>query len=178
MPAKNVEMRPPIELEVVRSDSSHAATGRPLVLNARRFIAICRMIERGASAASACRRELVSYRTFRRHVTQNPRYARRLREAEELRDHFLLEFHMANIARHAQDNLSASLWWLEHRHPNMFALRPVIRDSGDIAEQPLLNKISMEELVANARLAAEVAANPPPGLTPKQLTVDTSEAGG
>jgi hypothetical protein len=31
-------------------------------------------------------------------------------------------------------------------------------------QQALCDKISLEQLVANARLAAEIAANPPPGL--------------
>jgi hypothetical protein len=47
---------------------------------------------------------------------------------------------------------------------NEFALRQVNRDTGDIEEQPLLNKISMQQLIEDAKLAQEVANNPPPGL--------------
>ena len=87
--------------------------GRPLFLTARRFIKICRWIERGESISEACRLELVTYRGFRAHVKRNPKYQRRLREAEETREEFLREFHIANVRKHAPKNLLASLWWLE-----------------------------------------------------------------
>src|SRR5262245_56059916 len=73
--------RPLIELEVVRCDQLHLG-GRPLFLNARRFIRICRAIERGESASEACRQQLTTYRNFRMHVARNPKYQRRLRQAE------------------------------------------------------------------------------------------------
>ena len=92
--------RPVIELEVVPCDEPHTGR-RALFLNARRFIRICRAIERGESASEACREQLTTYRNFRMHVARNPRYQRRLRQAEEVREHFLREFHIANITRHA-----------------------------------------------------------------------------
>ena len=134
------------------------------MLNARRFIRICRLIERGASAADACEQELVTYRLFRMHVTRNPKYQRRLKEAEEIREHFLREFHIANILKHSAKNVAASMFWLERRYPNEFALKTVSRDSAQMEQQALCDKISIEQLAANARLAAEIAANPPPGL--------------
>ena len=155
MPAKaEQQQRPLIELEVVRPDSPHSP-GRPLYLTPRRFLRICHAIERGGAASTACQRELVSYRNFRRHVTLNPRYARRLREAEEVRDHFLLEFHIANVARHAKENLSASLWWLEHRHPSMFALRTVVRTNPD--DKELQPEIPAEVLARHRALMLELA---------------------
>ena len=54
----------PAVFEVVRPHDR----GRPLFLNARRFIRICRLIEKGANAAAACKAELVTYAGFRRHV--------------------------------------------------------------------------------------------------------------
>jgi hypothetical protein len=135
--------RPTIELEVVRCDEPHSG-GRPLFLDARRFIRICHHIERGESASEACRRELVTYRNFRLHVSRNQKYQMRLREAEEIREHFLREFHIANITRHAAKNVAASLFWLERRYPNEFALKSVNRDSGDMEQQALCDKISLE----------------------------------
>jgi hypothetical protein len=101
--------------------------GRPLYLTPRRFIAICRLIEQGESASESCRRELISYRVFRLHVVRFPSYQRRLKRAEEIRESFLKEEHMANVRAHAPRSLLASLWWLERRHPQLFALRAVNR---------------------------------------------------
>ena len=81
---------------------------------------------------------------------------------------------MKSVMEHGKYSWLAHAWWLERCRPDLFALRPVVRDTSDIAEQPLLDKISMEQLIENAKLAAEVAANPPPGLAPKQLTSDIS----
>jgi hypothetical protein len=127
----------------------------------------------GESASEACRQQLTTYRNFRMHVARNPKYQRRLRQAEEVREHFLREYHIANITKHAVKNVAASVFWLERRYPNEFALKAVNRDSGDMEKQALCGKISLEQLVANAELAAEIAANPPPGLvnsTPLEAT--------
>jgi hypothetical protein len=173
MPAQAAQQqRPAIELEVVRPDSPHSL-GRPLFLTPRRFLRICHAIEKGGAASAACQRELVSYRNFRRHVALNPRYARRLREAEEVRDHFLLEFHIANVARHAKENLSASLWWLEHRHPNMFALRPVVRTNPD--DKELEPEIPAEVLQRHRALMLEMAREDEAAAAQKQLTSNRSE---
>ena len=165
----NQSDHPAVEFEVLRPvEGVRPRLGRPLFLTARRFVRICHWIEQGQSAAVACKRELVTYQGFRRHVSRNPKYQRRLRQAEEVRDAFLREYHLANITRHAAENLSASLWYLEHKHPAEFSLRPFTRDSGDLEQQALCDKISLEQLVENAKLAREIEANPPPGLMPKQ----------
>jgi hypothetical protein len=133
-------------------------------MDARRFIRICHLIERGSAITHACEQEAVTYRAFRVHVTKNPKYQRRLKEAEEIREHFLKEFHIANISQHSKRNVIASMWWLERRYPNEFALRQVIREEVNSAAQEVFGKISLEQLIKNARLAKEVAAQPPPGL--------------
>src|SRR5258708_10355780 len=112
------------QLEVVRD----VDRGRPLFLTPRRFIRICRWIEQGESASEACRLELVTYQGFRQHVKRNPKYQRRLKEAEETREDFLREYHIANIRKHAPRNVLASLWWLERTLPGRFALKTVHRD--------------------------------------------------
>jgi hypothetical protein len=140
-----------LHLEVVRHLS-----GRPLFLTARRFIKICRWIEQGESISDACRMELVTYQGFRKHVKRNPKYQRRLREAEETREEFLREFHIANIRKHAPKNVLASLWWLERRYPNQFALRNVVRTEG-AAEQPIGDKIDEEQLRRYAALMQDFA---------------------
>ena len=80
------------QLEVVRD----VDRGRPLFLTARRFIKVCKWIEQGESFSEACRLELVHYTGFRRHVRLNPKYQRRLKEAEGTREEFLREYHIAH----------------------------------------------------------------------------------
>jgi hypothetical protein len=140
-----------VQLEVVRD-----VGGRPLFLTARRFIRICRWIEQGESASEACRLELVTYASFRRHVKLNAKYQRRLKEAEETREEFLREFHIANIRKHAPKNLLASLWWLERRFPNQFALRNVHRSEG-ASDQPIGDRIDEDQLHRYAALMADFA---------------------
>ena len=125
--------------------------GRPLFLNARRFIKICRWIEQGESASEACRLELVTYQGFHQHVKRNPTYQRRLKEAEETREEFLREYKIANIRKHAPRNVLASLWWLERRYPNQFALRNVYRSEGS-TDQPIGDKVDEEQLRRYATL--------------------------
>jgi hypothetical protein len=138
-----------LELSVVRE-----VGGRPLFLDARRFVRICRHIEQGESISEACRLELVHYTGFRRHVKRNPKYQRRLKQAEETREEFLREFHIANIRKHAPRNVLASLWWLERRYPNQFALKPVHRSEGS-SEQPIGDRIDESQLRRYSELMAE-----------------------
>jgi hypothetical protein len=135
-------------LEVVRSETPG---GRPLFLTARRFIRICRWIEQGESASEACRLELVTYQGFRKHVMRNPKYQRRLREAVEMREDYLREFHIANIRKHAPRNLLASLWWLERRYPNQYALRSVHRGEAS-TDQPIGDRVDEDQLRRYAAL--------------------------
>jgi hypothetical protein len=119
--------------------------GRPLFLTARRFIRICRWIEQGESASEACRLELVHYSRFRRHVKASAKYQRRLKEAEETREEFLREYHIANVRKHAPKNVIASLWWLERRYPQHFALRNFVRPEAQ-AEAAIGDKITEDQL--------------------------------
>jgi len=130
-----------VQLEVVRT----LERGRPLFLTPRRFIRICRWIEQGESASEACRLELVTYQAFRQHVKRDPKYQRRLKQAEEQREIFLREYHIANIRKHASRNVLASLWWLERRYPNEFAFKPVHRSEG-LSERPIGDRISEDQL--------------------------------
>ena len=53
----------------------------------------------------------------------------------------------------------------------------VNRDSEDSEQQALCDKISLEQLVANAKLADEIAANPPPGLRERDSSVPETRPG-
>ena len=97
----------------------------------------------------------MTYRLFRMHVTRNSKYQRRLKEAEEIREHFLREFHIANITKHAVKNVAASMFWLERRYPAEFALRVVNRQIN--SQEPVLDRVSPEQLIEDIRLAQQVA---------------------
>ena len=153
----------PVHLEVLPpllTDEGEAKKfrpgGRPLFLDAKRFVRICCAIESGESASEACRRELVSYRHFRRRVVQFPSYQRRLREAEQIRESFLKEYHIANIKQHAPKNVLASLWWLERRYPGEFALRNVVRPDPE-GDNEAEEVIPAEELARHRALMLEMA---------------------
>jgi len=177
MNAQKEEIQAVLELEIVRpAGGERPNRGRPLFLDARRFIRICHLIELGESAVESCQREGVTYRLFRMHVQRSLKYARRLKQAEEVREHFLREYHIANISKHSIKNVVASMFWLERRYPNEFALRTVIRDTVEAEARAVFDKISMEQLIENARLAAEIAANPPPGFRQEQLTLNQPKA--
>jgi hypothetical protein len=141
-----------VELEVVRDEPRKM--GRPLFLNARRFLRICGWIEKGESAVDACRRELVTYAAWRSHIQRNVLYQKRLRKAEAVRESFLKEYHIANITKHAPKSILASLWWLERRYPADFALRAVNRDQA-LEEKPVGNAIPLERLREYSQLMAE-----------------------
>ena len=85
------------------------------------------------------------YRSFRLHVSRNDRYQERLKRAEAAREDFLREYHIANVRKHVPRNVIASLWWLERRYPNQFALRNVYRSEGS-TDQPIGDKIDESQL--------------------------------
>ena len=125
-----------IDLEGVEiiETSQKRLGGRPWALTARCFIRICRLIEKGGSAAEACRAEGVDYSGFRKRVNQYASCRRRLAKAEEVRKSLLREYHIANITQHSKSSVMASMWWLERNYPNEFALRTVVRDTNTSAE--------------------------------------------
>jgi hypothetical protein len=84
-------------------------------------------------------------------VKRNPKYQRRLKEAEETREEFLREYHIANIRKHAPRNLLASLWWLERTLPGRFALKTVHRELNP-TDQPIGDKIDEDQLRRYAEL--------------------------
>jgi hypothetical protein len=130
-------------------------------MNARRFIRICHLLERGEAITHACEPEAVTHRAFRVHVAKNPKYQTNLKEVEEIREPFFKAFHMANTSQHSIKSVLAFMWRLERRFPNAFALRSAIREDVNSATQEVFGKISLEQLIENARLAKEVADTPP-----------------
>lgn len=146
-----------LELELVHDSLPQLKRmGRPAWVDGRRFLKICAWIEQGESISEACRREAVQYRSFRRRVTQVPSFQRRLREAEQVREGFLKEFHIRNVLEHAHRNVLASLWWLERRYPGQFALRNVVRADPNESKE-LEEEIPAEVLSRHRQLLLELA---------------------
>jgi hypothetical protein len=141
------------EFEVVRQ----GGRGRPLWLNARRFIKICHLIEHGESASESCRLELISYRVFRLHVQKKPVYARRLKKAEEMRFARRREIAEASIIEAGHKNWVAHAWWLERSIPELFALRSVVRKLNS-TDQAIGDSITESELKRYAALMQEFQA--------------------
>jgi hypothetical protein len=152
-----------LELEVVRLDDKKR-TGRPLKLTDARFRRMLSLICEGHTNTAACRIEGITYTTWREHIQHKPQWRAELGEAEKTRDEVWRDHALEMIKSAMPKNWQAAMTYLERKYPNAWALRSVNRDAGDIAEQPLCDKISLTQLAENARLAAEIAANPPPGL--------------
>lgn len=106
--------------------------GRPVKLDFKRFLRVCALVERGLTNTQACQAEGVNYSGFRSHVRRKPWWAKRFQHADQIRDEYLRDFHLANITKHAkgyQDgetfvrgSWAASAWILERKFPNLFAL--------------------------------------------------------
>ena len=52
-------------------------------------------------------------------------------------------------------NVAASMFWLERRYPAEFALRVVNRQFNN--QEPVLDRVSPEQLIEDIRLAQQVA---------------------
>jgi hypothetical protein len=133
--------------------------GRPLKLTSRAFVRICRFVEAGGTETSACESEQIRYATLALHLQRKPHWKRRLERAKEVRKSVWREMHTQNILKQAPRNVIASLWWLERNFPDEFALRTVSRNIN--SHELVLDKISPEQLAADARLAAAVQMERP-----------------
>jgi hypothetical protein len=162
------------ELEVVRLDEKKK-TRRPLKLTEARFRRTLALIGDGNTNSAACRIEGVHYTTWREHIQQKPHSRAELGEAEKIRDEVWRDHALEMIKNAMPKSWQAATTYLERRYPSAWALRSVNRSPADIEQQAFCDKISLEQLVENAKLAAEIAANPPPGSIPKQPTLPESE---
>lgn len=153
-----------LQLQVVSPRGGYRErSGRPLFITARRFIKICRWIEKGESAVDACRHECCTYSGFRSHVSRNPKYAKRLKKAEAVREQWLREFHIDNIKQHAPRTVAASLFWLERRYPAEFSLRPVNRPDSASDEKRHYQALTQQEILECIRASERVELERPKG---------------
>src|SRR5262249_17309628 len=115
------------------------------------------------------------YTTWRDHIQQKPEWRTLVAEAEKVRDEVWRDHALEMIKSAMPKNWQAAMCYLERKYPNAWALRSVQRDSGDVEQQPVCDKMSLAELVENARLANQIASNPPPGLAQNQPALPPSE---
>ena len=109
-------------------------------------------------------------------VNRDQEAARRFAQAKQLRLARWHEEWLGEMLEHARRSPWATAWLLEHNFPECYLNRPFVRDSGSLEQQPVCSNISLEQLVANATLAAQIAANPPLGLLPKEPALPAAEA--
>jgi hypothetical protein len=152
---------------------NNSSRGRPVKLDLKRFLAICGWIEKGRTNCSACKLEQIDYTTFRFHVRKKRRWNWRYELASTIRDEYLRDLHLSNIARHAESNWMASAWILERKFPHLYALRAVHRPDGD--QKPSEPEIPAEVLARHRALMLEMAREDEAAAAQKQLTSNPSE---
>jgi hypothetical protein len=150
-----------VQVEVVRGIG-----GRPRVVTPRRFIRICKRIEQGESVTQACRLELCDFSGFRRHVRNNPKYQRRLKEAEDVRLLHRQEEALATVMKAGAQTWMASAWFLERTAPHLFALRTVHRTEG--SEAAHYSGLTREQVLALIESSQRVDSE-----APKELGLPT-----
>lgn len=147
------------DFDVVRDPSSKPKRnprGQTRRLTLRVFIRICHLVEQGWAITRACESESVTYSLFRLRCTENPRLEQRIKEAEAVRFQRRHEEALEAVIRAGQKSWMAYAWFLERSLPNLYALKNVNRSEGS-ADQPILDRISPEDLARDAALALEVA---------------------
>jgi hypothetical protein len=158
--------------------------GRPVKLTVERFLRICALVERGITNTQACQAEGINYSGFRSHVRRKPWWAKRFQHADQIRDEYLRDFHLANVTKDAkgyQDgetfvrgSWAASAWILERKFPQLFALRYTQHRTGDNAEKPQYAELTREQLLASIARAKELEAEAPVGWQPLPDAAPTS----
>jgi hypothetical protein len=145
-----------VRLEVVR-DTQQRPRGRPTVLTLRRFIQICRVIERGTCTSMACKVYQVTYSHFRFRVSRSPRLEQRLKQAEDVRFALRHDFALEAILQAGKKSWMAYAWYLERVLPERYSLKTVHRDDGDTGGQPIGDAIPAERLAEYGKLMLEMA---------------------
>jgi len=156
-----------VEFQFVREpvEFKPSQNGRPAKLSTRLFIELCRQIEFGKSVLDGCFELGISYKTVWVHINRRPAFARRYRQAQEIAKAREREEDLKRLGQAVQEDWRVAAWRLERRWPAEFALRRVDRDDPQAA-QPVGDRVPFETLIEDARIAAEVALQRPPGLPP------------
>lgn len=156
MPVTSENPCPAVELEVVRPDNWQQTRGkRPVTLDPKRFIRICRHVQTGCSTVEACLTEGVTYRRFRQLCASRPTYQKRYEKAERIRFDVRRERMEALVIQHAEQSWQAAIAWLERNLPQKWALKIVPRI--DPSEEKAEPEIPAEVLARHRALMLEMA---------------------
>ena len=89
-------------------------------------------------------------------VARNPKYQRRLKKAEKIRDEVWKDYALEMIKQAMPKNWVAAMTYIERVYPKEFALRNFTR-ANPSEEQPIGNEIPAERLAKYGRLMLEMA---------------------
>jgi hypothetical protein len=150
------------ELEVVVLDGKKK-TGRPLKLTEARFRRMLGLIREGHTNSAACAIEGVRYTTFRLHIQTKDEWRTLLAEAEAERDELRRDKALETLQAAFPKTWVAAAWYLERRHPDLYALKTVHRNLNS-NEQPVGDAVPEARLLEYSKQMAEFAkGNEPKG---------------
>ena len=140
---------------MVTDEPTRRKPWRPITLTIRKFLRVCRLVEKGWAVTRACEAECVSYAHFRFRVSRSSRLQERLKEAETTRFHLRHEEALASVMAAGERSWMAHAWWLERCLPHLYALRNVNRP--DPSDEQLEPEIPAEVLARHRALMLEMA---------------------
>jgi len=151
---------PPLrELEVMVLEDKKK-TGRPLKLTEARFRRMLGLIREGHTNSAACAIEGVRYTTFRLHIQTKDEWRLELAEAEAERDELRRDKALETLQAAFPKTWVAAAWYLERRHPDLYALKTVHRNVN--SEAPIGEAVPEARLLEYSKQMAEFArANEP-----------------
>lgn len=98
--------------------------GRPSVLTPERTAKLEEIFKLAVTDAVACDYAELDPATFYRHVSSDPDFARKIRQAKDYGRLAAGSVVMDSIVK--KHDIDSAKWWLERKHPNEFGNRPVI----------------------------------------------------
>jgi hypothetical protein len=82
---------------------------------------------------------------------------KRFQQADQIRDEYLRDYHLANVTKHSKEFWAASAWILERRWPQLFALHYTQHRTAEATEQSIGEAIPAERLARYGELMLEMA---------------------
>jgi hypothetical protein len=117
-------------------------------------------IRNGITIVGSVRAEGITYQAWRHHLRAKPEWQKLVDEAEEIREQIWRAEALEAIRAAFPKNWIAAMTFLERRWPGEFALKVVNRNINS-SQELIFEKISQEQLEADARLAAAVQMERP-----------------
>ena len=131
-------------------------TGRPLRLTEARFRRMLGLIREGHTNSAACAIEGLTYSTWRDHIQHRPEWRTLLAEAEAERAELRRDKALETLQAAFPKTWVAAAWYLERRHPELYALKTVHRNLNS-NEAPIGDQVPEQRLLEYGRQMAEFA---------------------